>query len=189
MKKSMKFLVGLLCRRARREWKLDRLRQLVYKDELTQIGNLRAFREETAHRIKSGKPFGILYLDLDRFKKVNDTYGHRAGDKVLREVAGALKNAALPGVHVFRLGGDEFAMIVPEASETGMALLKLRREFDIAKRVRIGSFAVGASMGSARFPEDGRTTTELLDAADRRMYAEKARRKAELPYTLAGDIC
>ncbi|EMR06598.1 hypothetical protein C772_01493 [Bhargavaea cecembensis DSE10] len=70
-----------------------------------------------------------------------------------------------------------------------MTLIKLRRELGIAKRVRVGSVAVSASMGSARFPQDGSTYTELVDAADRRMYGEKARRREEHSFTLAGDIC
>ena len=140
-------------------------------------------------RIRLGKPFGILYIDLDRFKSVNDEYGHLVGDRVLREVAEVLKDAACPAAHVYRLGGDEFAMIVPEAEETGMVLLKLRHVFDITKRIRIGSITVGASAGSARFPEDGRTTSELIGAADRRMYADKTRRKDEQSYSLTGGIC
>ena len=190
MKKSMNFLLGLFGQqRFRRDREFERLRKLAYEDELTGVGNLRAFREEAVRRIGLGKRFGVLYLDLDQFKAVNDRYGHLAGDRVLREVAVVLRNAALPAAHAYRLGGDEFALIVPAAGETSMVLLKLQREFDIAKRVRIGSIAVSASMGSARFPEDGRTATELIDAADRRMYADKARRKEEQPYSLAGGIC
>ena len=190
VKVSMKFLQGLCGqKRARQGRELERLRRLAYEDELTGIGNLRAFREEVARQIKSDKPFGILYLDLDRFKTVNDTYGHLAGDRVLREVALVLKNTVASNAHTYRLGGDEFALIVPAARETGMTLIKLRRELGIAKRVRVGSVAVSASMGSARFPQDGSTYTELVDAADRQMYAEKARRKEEHSYSLAGDIC
>ncbi|SDD99949.1 diguanylate cyclase (GGDEF) domain-containing protein [Bhargavaea beijingensis] len=124
-----------------------------------------------------GKPFGILYLDLDQFKMVNDQYGYQAGNRVLREVAVVLRGAASSSSHVFRLSGDEFALIVSATSETSMALLKHRRENDNAKRVRIGSIAVSASMSTARFPVGGRKTTELIDAADRRMYADNAQRK------------
>ncbi|KZE38873.1 hypothetical protein AV656_08205 [Bhargavaea cecembensis] len=190
MKKLMKSLLDLRGQqRARRFREWERLRRLAYEDELTGVGNLRAFREEAVSRIKSGKPFGILYLDLDRFKKVNDTFGHLAGDRVLREVAAVLENEAFSDARAYRLGGDEFALIVPAVEETGIAAVTLRRELDIAKRVRIGSVAVGASMGSARFPQDGRTYVELLNAADRRMYTEKARRKEEPSYSFAGDTC
>ena len=138
VKVSMKFLQGLCGqKRSRQDKELERLRRLAYEDELTGVGNLRAFREEVARQIKSDKPFGILYLDLDRFKTVNDTYGHLAGDRVLREVAHVLKNTGASNAHTYRLGGDEFALIVPAERETGMTLIKLRRELGIAKRVRV----------------------------------------------------
>ena len=174
MKRSLKILLTACGRQwVRREKEMRRLRRLAYEDELTGIGNLRAFREGMTRLMNAGERFALLYLDLDRFKEVNDRFGHLAGDRVLREVAAVLGELAAGRICAFRLGGDEFALVVPVDEGVGAVMELLRSEFTSSDRLRIGNLHVGASVGVARFPEDGGTCEQLIGCADRGMYVEK----------------
>ena len=146
---------------------------------------------------------GLLLVDLDRFKEVNDTYGHAVGDDLLREVARRFRDAVREGDTVARLGGDEFAVVLPDAADAAYAQ-------QVAKRLRqalVAPFAVGAvplwveaSIGIALAPEHGETADELLRHADVAMYDAKrgrtevaiyrpdADRHTERALTLAGDL-
>ena len=158
---------------------LQRLRELVYMDALTGLLNYRAFREEMQKRLDTGKAFGLLYLDLDRFKQVNDQFGHLAGDRLLREVASVLGAAAGPNAHVYRLGGDEFALIADAGKDIDTVHERILLGFEQEDQLKIGALRIGVSIGTATFPEDGRTYEELLGLADCCMYADKHRRKAD----------
>jgi diguanylate cyclase (GGDEF)-like protein len=120
--------------------------------------------------------FGLIYIDLDEFKKVNDVYGHRFGDLYLQEVASRMKRQLRAADMLARLGGDEFAVLVP--------VVRNRNEVEeIAKRLET-SFDEGyceggvvlrgsASVGVAIYPEDGSTKDSLLSKADAAMYVRK----------------
>src|SRR5690606_31843816 len=162
----------------RQEKELKRLRTLVYKDELTGLMNYRAFREGMGKLLGEDDAYGLIYLDLDQFKEVNDTFGHLAGDRLLREVAGALNRAAGSLAQVYRLGGDEFALIVTAAEQLLTVRERVLTEFEQAENLEISGLRVSASVGTAQFPEDGRTYDEMLGSADCCMYADKYRRKA-----------
>jgi len=120
--------------------------------------------------------FGLIYVDLDEFKQVNDVYGHRVGDLYLQEVSTRMKHQLRSHDILARLGGDEFAILVPGArnrSDLHEIALRLERCFD-------GPFAVegcilkgSASVGSALYPEDGSTRDSLLSSADAAMYVAK----------------
>lgn len=156
----------------------DELAANARTDELTAMPNFRAFREriqdemERADRYPSR--FGILVLDLDRFKKYNDTFGHQAGNEALRRVAQTIRETVRAVDFAARYGGEEFAVIVPQVDPP--ALLA------IAERVRASVEALPApadgspvtiSIGAALFPFDGLTAEALFEVADQRLYAAK----------------
>jgi diguanylate cyclase (GGDEF)-like protein len=134
---------------------------------------------ERAHN--SDTPLGVLYLDLDHFKLVNDTYGHLAGDQVLKVVANELKDDVRTDDLVGRLGGEEFAVLLPNTSaeETSLAAERIRRRISrISAPVTTphGHTVVEGltcSIGAASYPAAGNTLDELLLAADSATYAAK----------------
>jgi diguanylate cyclase (GGDEF)-like protein len=149
-------------------------------DLLTDIHNrfsmdkqLDALIEEA--RMKAGI-FGLIYIDLDEFKQVNDVYGHKVGDLYLQEVALRMKRQLRGGDMLARLGGDEFAVLVPlvhNRAEAQEIAGRLERSFDEPFAFE-GYFLHGsASVGLALYPEDGATKDSLLSAADAAMYVEK----------------
>ncbi|MBB4650225.1 diguanylate cyclase (GGDEF)-like protein [Aminobacter niigataensis] len=152
-------------------------------DPLTGLANSRRFREEIKSTIGNAEKFssgcGVIYIDLDGFKPVNDTHGHAVGDGVLVEVARRITQAAPKGATVARLGGDEFGVVVsgvgnPEA----LLFLSQRLQRDIAKPIEIGllQLTVGATVGIAVFPDDGSDAEALIASADRAMYIAKRAR-------------
>ena len=153
---------------------------LARHDSLTGAANRVLFRqalEEATTTLDKGQTFGVLMIDLDWFKAINDTWGHLVGDKLLTEVAFRLRATVRLGDLVARLGGDEFAIIAQDvASSTQLALLadrvcqEVRRPFEIDGN----SLLIGASIGIAFAPQDGRKPQELLHAADLAMYAAKS---------------
>jgi diguanylate cyclase (GGDEF)-like protein/PAS domain S-box-containing protein len=158
----------------------DRIAQLARFDPLTGLANRALFREgledALARAVRTGKSCALLFIDLDRFKAVNDTLGHSAGDRLLRETAGRLRDAIGGGATIARLGGDEFAVMLPDASA--------RRVDSIAKAIveRLGapfdldghSASIGASVGYAIGPGDGASVDKLLKSADLALYEVKS---------------
>ncbi|HZP18967.1 MAG TPA: EAL domain-containing protein [Bauldia sp.] len=156
---------------------------LARHDPLTGLPNRRVFAETldkaVARAARGSVAYAVLIVDLDRFKPVNDVYGHAAGDDVLREVAARLDRLARRGDAVARLGGDEFGLILdcvaPEEPVSAAAALADRIIAGIAKPIMIGanSVEVGASIGVAICPTDGSDPETLLRAADMAMYRAK----------------
>ncbi len=159
------------------EEQINRLAQI---DTLTEVGNRRYFRERLEillARLGPNSGFAVHWIDLDRFKEVNDTLGHPTGDALLKEVAVRLRAIVRSGDLVARLGGDEFAIVQAGVTEEGQAEVVSRRilkamckPFDImGQRVVIGS-----SVGVALAPAHGRTSDELLKNADIALYKAKS---------------
>ncbi|MDX1609187.1 MAG: PAS domain S-box protein [Halofilum sp. (in: g-proteobacteria)] len=155
------------------------LRQAQY-DPLTELPNraLLSDRLELAIREaeRSGHAVGVLLLDLDEFKLINDSLGHSAGDELLQKVSARLRNCLRAADTVARLGGDEFVLVVPLHNSpdycTDIAervLSALQRTFRVAER----EVTARPSIGISTFPQDGRTPEALLQAADTAMYAAK----------------
>ncbi|MDA8201484.1 MAG: sensor domain-containing diguanylate cyclase [Chloroflexi bacterium] len=162
---------------------LQRLRRAADLDQLTGLANQRQLQDRLLHEVarasRSGRPLGVLMIDLDGFKEVNDQHGHAAGDEVLRQVGAVLRQAVRSHELVARYGGDEFVVLMPdtgaqEACAAGERLLEALRNSPYV--LHDGSrAAVGASIGYAVYPEDGVTPGTLLSAADRAMYGVKRR--------------
>ncbi len=159
----------------------QRVRQRAQTDEMTGLANRGHFHELLDGLCRQEAPahaFGVLYVDLDRFKPVNDVFGHEAGNVVLAEFARRLRVLAPPGWRVGRLGGDEFALL----SAPGATYAELEGVAAAACAAASAPFdyrgyrlSVSASIGIGLFPEHGGSTRELLHAADAAMYLSKRR--------------
>jgi diguanylate cyclase (GGDEF)-like protein len=128
----------------------------------------------------SGSTLALLFVDLDRFKDVNDTLGHQAGDRLLQQVAATFGDAVRHDDFAARLGGDEFAVIVeipPEqAREVAFNLAeRVRQELQIPDPASGADLAIGATIGIALYPQDAASAESLLHAADQVMYVGKRR--------------
>ncbi len=169
---------------------------LVHRSEfdlLTDIYNRFALEASLDARIhfasQSDAVFGLIYIDLNEFKLVNDRYGHYAGDIYLQLVVARMKGQLRPGDTLARLGGDEFAVLVPEAhSRATVADIAMRLEccFDDPFELPTGAVKGSASIGVALYPEDGDTRDSILNAADAAMYAAKHEHRKLMQMLSAG---
>jgi diguanylate cyclase (GGDEF)-like protein/PAS domain S-box-containing protein len=158
----------------------ERLLQQANYDNLTQLPNRALCYDRLRQALIQAKRksviTGVLFVDLDRFKAVNDTHGHGAGDELLREVAKRLTLCVRAGDTVGRLGGDEFLVILPEVAEAKDSALIARKAIDaLAEPFRIGEHevSVSASVGIASYPRDGDTVETLITNADSAMFSAK----------------
>ncbi len=165
-------LLGTILERGRQ---LRRLGALAFTDSLTALPNRMHFTKRIAELVALGEPFGLHYVDLDRFKKVNDRCGHAVGDRVLTLTAEFLLACAGPDDFVARLGGDEFAILQRPAFAADGADLASRIVRAFRKPIDIGGIRhdVGASVGLALFPEHGPTVEALVNNADNALYRAK----------------
>jgi len=172
----------------RRKVSEQQLEHRATHDPLTGLANRllfverlrRALRARPDPRHPSG--VGVIFVDLDGFKEVNDTFGHRAGDEVLTEAAHALRSTVRSGDTVARLGGDEFAVCAPRITAGDLEVLRRRLEASLDRPHRIHgcSVAVPGSVGS-HLASSGESAGEALRLADRQMYELKRRRKETIP--------
>ena len=156
---------------------------LVYRSEfdtLTDIQNRFSFEKRLDALIpvarETASTFGLIYIDLDKFKLVNDIYGHQAGDLYLQEAAARMKQQLRPGDLLARLGGDEFAVLVPRVrNRSGVEEIALRLERCFVDAFTVDGLSLhgSASVGLALYPQDGVTRDSLLSAADAAMYVAK----------------
>ena len=163
-------------------------------DLLTNTHNRASLDKQMDARIENARQsagiFGLIYIDLDDFKQINDVFGHQAGDLFLKEVARRMRQQLRPGDVLARLGGDEFAALVPVAharADVEEIALRLERSFDNPFDAGGCVLRGAASVGLALYPEDGSTKDSLLSAADAAMYvAKKTKRRTATMLSGAG---
>ena len=157
-----------------------RIEYLAHHDPLTGLPNRSLLRERLEQEIgrarRAERKVGVLFLDLDRFKTVNDSLGHAAGDRLLRDISGRLRSCLRDSDIVCRQGGDEFIVVLPElrdatdAAQSARQILEAMREpIDVGEQMVHTSFSIGVAL----YPDDGHTASALLKAADLAMYHAK----------------
>ncbi len=156
-----------------------RFEELAYVDTLTSLPNRRRLSERLRGLLAGTPPtrFCLLIVDLDRFKQINDTFGHDAGDVLLSEAAARLKAAVRESDMVARLGGDEFALLLVDTVERDVVDFICERivsSFVVPVELATLAIVTTPSIGIARYPRDGATEAALLKAADVALYASKA---------------
>ncbi|MFL6624703.1 MAG: EAL domain-containing protein [Sulfurifustis sp.] len=161
-----------------------RIQYLATHDALTGLPNRVMFGELLNHTIDAsrryGRTFAVLFIDLDRFKVINDSLGHGVGDKLLQEIATRLKQVLRSSDIIARLGGDEFVVLVPEANEPGQVAAIARKILSaVLKPVQLNDqeFRVTASIGASLYPADAEDEESLMKNADMAMYIAKAEGK------------
>ncbi len=158
----------------------EQLRKQAMHDSLTGLFNRRYLDEmlerELARAKREGPPLTVMMLDIDHFKKLNDTYGHQAGDEVLRSLADLLRNHSRAEDIPCRYGGEEFLLVLPNMSRDDAVprAEQWRREF-AAMRITFGNATMSStiSIGVATFPDHGNTRNVLIEAADKALYVAK----------------
>jgi diguanylate cyclase (GGDEF)-like protein len=162
-------------------------------DPLTSLPNRSLFRDRLSRGITRAEStrsqLGLLLIDLDRFKAINDALGHDKGDYLLKEIALLLQQYVHPDDTFARLGGDEFAVILPDSNRqaiverAGVFLKALEKPFSIND----STITVGASIGITVYPEDGDNVTDMLIRADSAMYSAKKSKQGIMLYQPAND--
>ena len=154
---------------------------LATTDGLTELYNHRYFQEQMRMQVEQAKryeaPFSLIIIDIDFFKKFNDTFGHQAGDAVLKQVAQLLKQSVRATDIVCRYGGEEMSIILPNTPKD-MSVITAEKicKRVAAKRFRLNNSQesnVTISLGVATFPDDGTSAAEIIEAADKRLYQSK----------------
>ncbi len=160
--------------------KLDELARLDALTGLDSRGHWQAQAEALLARHRSeGEPVSLMLVDIDRFKEINDRYGHATGDDVLRGIAALVRGAVPAGSHAGRLGGDEFAVAMPASAHDAGAMAQCLRDAVASLTFpRFPALGCSVSIGVADAPAAGFDLREWLDAADRAMYADKEARRA-----------
>jgi len=158
----------------------QRIAQLAHFDVLTNLPNRTLFYDRldqaVARARRYGQKFGILYLDLDGFKRINDEYGHHAGDCLLKEVAERLTENARDMDTVARVGGDEFVFILNNIDHADNAVLVANKILETLSQpfvVKGNTCSIGCSIGISIFPDDTEDTETLVKMADDAMYLAK----------------
>lgn len=171
---------------------MDRIQYLAHYDALTGLANRRLVQDRLEQALVRAKrnhqALAVLFLDLDRFKQINDTLGHDQGDELLKAVAARLTGSVRQEDTVSRLGGDEFVVVLPEIAHAGDAEIVAQK---IVAAIRLpvvlagGELHVTTSIGLAVYPQDGEAVTSLMKSADIALY--RAKEGGRNRYCLAGE--
>jgi diguanylate cyclase (GGDEF)-like protein len=158
----------------------EHVEKLATTDGLTGLLNRRTFNAQLALRLREAQRYrrhlSLLLVDIDHFKKVNDTHGHPAGDAVLRGVAAIAASQARETDMVARYGGEELALVLPETDSAGARAIAERLRSAVASADHAtdkGHLRVTISLGIATWPGDGAAAEELIEAADKALYRAK----------------
>ncbi|MEO5349977.1 MAG: sensor domain-containing diguanylate cyclase [Magnetococcus sp. YQC-3] len=172
-------LAGIIKRKSSEE----KIHMLANTDSLTNIHNRRSFMEQLDREVARSKReklfFSVLYIDLDKFKQVNDVFGHKAGDMLLVQVVDRMTSVLRESDSIARIGGDEFAIILPNSQYAGAKFVadKIINLLNEIFTVEGNEVCVGVSIGCSVYPEHGITGDALLQKADKALYMVKSRGK------------
>jgi len=157
--------------------------QLAMQDGLTGLGNRRYFDEQLKRSMHNANRHhslvGLVLGDLNKFKAINDTYGHIAGDVVLQEFADVLRLCTRDSDSLFRFGGDEFAIIVENANDTALAIIENRINLALANNAQLNKYQLGCSIGST-FMNRADNELSFFERADEILYRRKMQVSAHL---------
>jgi len=155
--------------------KLAILEKLAVRDELTGIYNYRYFHDTLTNEMYRAKrykrPLCLMVIDIDYFKELNDTKGHKAGDRAIKKLAETLTGYTRKSNTVCRYGGDEFVIILPETKNKDADILAKRLKKVVKQKVK-----VSISIGVSCFPKNGKTVNGLFNSADKALYKIKKNR-------------
>ena len=171
------------------------IKQLAYFDGLTQLPNRELFKESLSQALELAERYeralAVLFLDLDDFKEVNDTWGHAIGDLLLQRMADLLKGCLRGEDTVARLGGDEFILILPGIQERQNAIVVaekinklVRQPVNLDGKKVQGSISIGISI----YPDDGENPKELLNKADAALYSAKKEGRNGYRFASAAEL-
>lgn len=177
------FLAAYFRREEQRERSAERLFHMATHDALTDLPNrillADRFSQACSRAQRRNSPFSVMFIDLNGFKQVNDTYGHEMGDELLKSVGFLLKECIRDADTLSRISGDEFVILFEDTSRENAAKVarKIQARLKLPLLIRDVKLNIGLSLGIAVYPEDGTTMNDLLKTADERMYAAKEQSK------------
>ncbi len=167
----------------------QRAHELATRDALTRLPNRRSLIERLTHAIahaaRHGECLALLFLDLDKFKEINDTLGHEAGDELLIRAAISITSCLRESDMVARLGGDEFVVLLeslPDASHAGLVAQKIAQEITEIREIGEHRISVSTSIGIGLYPRDGDNAQALLKNADIAMYKAKKKQRGSIRF-------
>lgn len=170
-------LAGVVVERTKAEQKLH---QMAHYDALTELPNRTLFMDRLKQTLawakRSKHKFALLFIDLDKFKAINDTHGHGAGDAVLREVGRRLRSNMRDVDTAARMGGDEFTVLITDIHDNRAPLIVANKLIaSLSEPITVGdeTYTIGASIGISLYPADGRAADKLIGMADAAMYRAK----------------
>ncbi|HEX5364273.1 MAG TPA: GGDEF domain-containing protein [Gallionella sp.] len=168
--------------------------QMAYHDSLTGLPNRLLFHDRLEHALLAAKrnksSCAVVFLDLDRFKPVNDICGHRVGDVVLKQAASRIEGCMRESDTVARIGGDEFAILLSgpvQKADADQVVQKISEALSLPFEVRGKRLDLGVSAGIAFYPQNGTDGMTLLDAADDAMYRAKEIKKSSICDAMQGS--
>jgi diguanylate cyclase (GGDEF)-like protein len=180
VKRTMETISNIAAISIQNAMRYELLEQLATTDGLTGLHNHRRFQEMLEDEVEAAKRYesklSLMLVDIDHFKKVNDTYGHPMGDQVLKRVARVLDEFARTTDRVCRYGGEEFTVIMPQTDKSGAQLLAERFRIEIREqkfKADEGEFSVTLSAGICTCPDQARHKQELIDKTDQALYHAK----------------
>jgi diguanylate cyclase (GGDEF)-like protein/PAS domain S-box-containing protein len=183
--------VGLVCDISQEEADRKRIEHQAMHDALTGLYNRSRFIELLSKLVLSAKPFALLFIDVDGFKPINDTFGHDIGDEVLMAIAQRMLCTTASNDVVARLGGDEFVVILPDVKnshDVNKVAVRLLEKIGEPMSFTGCECCVGASIGAAIFPDHGTSNESILSAADGAMYRAKRTGKNRVVMTSASVL-
>lgn len=155
----------------------EKIRKQATYDHLTGLLNRTYLEHEIRRLISDGERFTIVFLDLDNFKEINDTYGHQKGDEILKKFSSILRSSTRETDIVGRFGGDEMILVIRGANTISSELIVSRIVEKLRANFKDVGELFGFSYGISEFPQDGDSLEELIKKADERLYENKRRKK------------